>query len=243
MIVLSAGMPRAGSGWFYNLTNEMMLAAGCQDARRIRQRYHLQRILTEVNCNIGALTPRRLGAVMLPALLGNTFVIKAHASPTPFALALAHFGVLRAAYIYRDPRDAMLSAMENGKRAVEKGGSNAFSRLTDFDAALEFMQEYVRISEAWLQVERALHTRYEALLSDYDLEAARLAAFLGLEAQTPAIQRVIAKFRPESAQPDQKGLHFNKGKTGRFREKMTPSEQAVLAEEFGPYLEKMAYPI
>jgi hypothetical protein len=243
MIVLSAGMPRAGSGWYYNLTNDMVLAAGGQEARRIRQRYHLQGILTEVNCNIGALTPRRLGAVMLPSLLGNTFVIKAHAAPTPFAKSLIRIGAFRAAYIYRDPRDAMLSAMENGKRAVEKGRANAFSHLTDFDLALEFMQEYVRISEDWLQVERALHTRYESLLNDYDREAARLAAFLGLQTQDPAVQTVIARYRPESPQPDQKGLHFNQGKTGRFRLKMTPAEQEILAEKFGPYLEKMAYTI
>jgi hypothetical protein len=31
MIILSIGMPRAGSGWYYNLTNDLMLAAGAQD--------------------------------------------------------------------------------------------------------------------------------------------------------------------------------------------------------------------
>jgi hypothetical protein len=114
MIILSVGMPRAGSGWYYNLTHDLALAAGCQDAHRIRQRYHLQKVLTEVNCNIGALTPRRLLAVLAPSVLGNTFVIKAHAGPTPFALRLMRSGQLRPAYIYRDPRDAMLSAYENG---------------------------------------------------------------------------------------------------------------------------------
>ena len=37
MIILSVGMPRAGSGWDYNLTNDLMLANGAQDARQIRQ--------------------------------------------------------------------------------------------------------------------------------------------------------------------------------------------------------------
>jgi hypothetical protein len=32
VIILSVGMPRAGSGWYYNLTNELMLAHGAQDA-------------------------------------------------------------------------------------------------------------------------------------------------------------------------------------------------------------------
>ncbi len=243
MIVLSVGMPRAGSGWYYNLTHDLALAAGYQDARSIRQRYHLQSILTEVNCNIGALTVRRLSAVMIPALLGNRFVIKAHAGPTPLARALIRLGLIRPTYIYRDPRDAMVSAIENGRRALESGRLNAFSPLVDFDEAVRFMQEYIRISEAWLACEQALHTRYEDMLTDYDREAGRLARYLGMEPQTPQIQAVIEKYRPDSAPREQKGLHFNKGRTGRFREKMTLGQQAVLAEQFGPYLRRMGYPI
>lgn len=243
MIILSIGMPRAGSGWYYNLTNDLMLASGAQDARQVRQRYRLQNVLTEVNCNIGALTTRRLLAVLLPALLGNTFVVKAHAGPTPLALALIRRGWIRAAYIYRDPRDALLSAMENGRRATANGRSNAFSALVDFDAAVQFMQTYVAISRAWLACPQALHARYEDLLIDYDPEAGRLVHFLGLDSERPAIQAVLARYRPEKAQPDQKGLHFSQGKIGRFRQKMTPEQQTVLAQSFGPYLEGLGYSI
>jgi hypothetical protein len=243
MIILSVGMPRAGSGWYYNLTNDLAVAAGYQDGRLIRQRYHLQSILTEVNCNIGALTSRRLLAVLLPSLMGNTFVIKAHAAPTPFALRLIGMGWMRTAYIYRDPRDALLSAYENGQRAREKGRENAFSHLVDFETALQFMQEYVRISEAWIACEQALHTRYESLLEEYETEAGQLAGFLELDIQQPEIRQTLDKYRPQDAQPDQKGLHFSKGKIGRFRQKLSEEQQVVLAHAFEPYLEKMGYAI
>lgn len=243
MIVLSVGMPRAGSGWYYNLTHDLVIASGGQDARQIRRRFHLEKILTEVNCNIGALTPRRLGMVAVPALLGNTFVIKAHAGPTPIARGMIGYRLLRPAYIYRDPRDAMLSAIENGRRAVESGRANAFSPLVEFDAAMEFMETYVRISEAWLAIPQTLHTRYENLLQDYDREAVRMADFLRLDCERPEIRAVIDRYRPAGSSQDQKGLHFNKGKTGRFREKMTEELQAVMAERFGPYLQRMGYEI
>jgi hypothetical protein len=237
-------MPRAGSGWYYNLTNDLALAAGCQDARQIRQRYHLQSIVTEVNCNIGALTPRRLALAMIPSLLGNTFVIKAHAGPTPAALRLIRRGALKAAYIYRDPRDAMLSAFENGQKALEKGRPNAFSSLTDFDASLKFILEYVKISQDWMIVEQVLHTCFEELLSNYDFETRRLMKFLGLDENAPEIRQVIERYRPaEAAQTDQKGLHFSKGKTGRFRQKYTAEQQAILAENLGPYLQQMGYEV
>ena len=112
MIILSAGMPRAGSGWFYNLTNDLVIAAGNQDGHQIRKKYRLGRFLTEVNCNIGALSTKRLIPILIPSTLGNTFVIKTHAGPTPLALRLIQDGTIRPTYIYRDPRDAMLSAYE-----------------------------------------------------------------------------------------------------------------------------------
>ncbi len=241
MLILSVGMPRAGSGWYYNLTHDLITAAGGQDARQIRQRYHLGRILTQVNCNIGALTPWRLAGVLIPSLLGNTFVVKAHAAPTPAAHALIRRSLLRPVYIYRDPRDALLSAYDNGQRALRKGNPNAFSHLTDFDKAVEFMLEYLRIWEAWMACEQALHTRFEALLTDYDAEAARLVAFLGLDAADPALRPVIDKYRPGQVQPGQKGTHFNQGRIGRFREKTTPEQQQVMAEKFAPYLSRMGY--
>mgnify|MGYP001139047165 CR=1 FL=1 len=38
MIVLSVGMPRAGSGWHYNLIHDLMEAAGYTDAQAILDR-------------------------------------------------------------------------------------------------------------------------------------------------------------------------------------------------------------
>src|SRR5512145_867236 len=184
MIVLSVGMPRAGSGWHYNLIHDLMETTGCADARDIRERYRLQKILTEVNCNIGVLSARRLGLVTIPGLL-NTFVIKAHAGPTSASRLLAGLGMLRITYIYRDPRDAMLSAYDFGQRALVKGRPNAFSHLTDFQKSLDFILEYVHIWEKWMKEKNVLVARYEDLLMNYDEEVGRLAQFLQLDGSRP----------------------------------------------------------
>ena len=60
MIVLAVGMPRAGSGWHYNLVHDLMATTGCEDAREIRAKFQLESVLTEVNCNIGVLSLRRV---------------------------------------------------------------------------------------------------------------------------------------------------------------------------------------
>lgn len=53
MFYVSAGMPRAGSGWFYNIMHDLVVAMGGEDAREIRRRFLLQPILTEINCSFG----------------------------------------------------------------------------------------------------------------------------------------------------------------------------------------------
>ncbi len=240
MLYLSVGMPRAGSGWYYNLMHDLVVAAGGKDARSIRSRYHLGWTLTEVNCNIGALSPHRLLAAWLPSALGNTYVIKAHAAPTPAARLWMRLGWLKTAYIYRDPRDALLSALEHGQRSRQNGQQNVFVALESFAHGLNFMRAYVRISEAWLNTPDVHATRYETLLSDYTREAARLAAFVG--ATPERAQPVTARYRPKSAaQAEQRGLHFRKGKIGRFRDVFTTEERQACREAFGDYLERMGY--
>jgi len=243
MLYLSVGMPRAGSGWYYNLMHDLVTAGGGADARFIRARYRLGWTLTAVNCNIGSLSPHRMLAAAVPALLGHTYVIKAHAGPSGTARLLMRLGLLRAAYIYRDPRDALLSALEHGKRSRQSRHRNAFAALDDFPAGLRFMQTYVRISEAWLALPGVHTTRYEDLLMRYENEAARLARFLGLAAACGAVEQIVERYRPHSAPHNaQKGLHFRKGRIGRFREVFTPQQQDACREAFGAYLERMGYP-
>lgn len=240
-LILSAGMPRAGSGWYYNLTNDLMIASGFQDARQIRKRYHLERILTEVNSNIGALTPHRLFLVLIPVLWGKRFVIKTHAGPTSTATLLIQQRVIKPLYIYRDPRDALLSAYEYGKRARQDNRAGVFSQLTTIEDAINFMNAYVKISKAWLSCDEALHTRYEDLLQDYDNEVNRILQFLELDRDSEKIRSVIETYYPEGVEPGQRGMHLVKGKIGRYKTCLTPKQQSFCVSLFRTYLEEMGY--
>ncbi|TAK11082.1 MAG: hypothetical protein EPO32_13220 [Anaerolineae bacterium] len=241
MLILAAGMPRAGSGWHYNLVHDLVVAAGGHDARAVRRQFLLSPILTEVNCNIGALTTKRLLPVLLPVLLGRQFVIKTHAGPKRLAQALMQRGWLKPIYIYRDPRAAALSAYEYGRRGVADGRPNAFSYLETVEDAIVFMQDYVRIWETWLAAPQTLPMRYEDLLGEYDAEANRLAAALGLDPARSDVQMVIEKYRPGRASKDDRGLHFHKGQPERFRTALTAAQLQTCAEVFGPALARMGY--
>ncbi|MEK6222396.1 MAG: sulfotransferase domain-containing protein [Chloroflexota bacterium] len=241
MIVLSVGMPRAGSGWHYNLVHDLVVVSGGKDARQIRKRFLLTPILTEVNCNIGALTRKRVYPLMVPSLLGNTFAIKSHAGPRPWVDNLIAQKKIKPIYIYRDPRAALLSAYEYGQRAVANNRPNAFSHLETIEKAIVYMQGYIEISKAWLANSDTLHVRYEDFLSNYPDEVNRLIIYLGISGQGSGFAEVIEQYKPGQAQLGEKGLHFSKGQPQRFRQVLTQDQLKQCEKVFGNYLDLVGY--
>ena len=103
--------------------------------------------------------------------------------------------------------------------------------------------EYVEGWQRWMKIPAVLNMRYEDLLQNYDIESARLARFLGLRLEDQAVKEVVQKYRPAGDVQARQGTHFYKGQVGRFRERYSTQEQKILAEKFGPYLEKMGYEV
>ncbi|HSQ40438.1 MAG TPA: hypothetical protein VLM78_09790, partial [Anaerolineales bacterium] len=69
-----------------------------------------------------------------------------------------------------------------------------------------------------------------------------LVGFLNLDGDQPEVQKVIEQYRP-GANDGQQGLHFYKGKIGRFRQSYNAEEQKIMASRFGSALAKMGYPV
>ena len=239
-IVLAAGMPRAGSGYYYNLLNQLWIAAGGQDGHDIRKKYHLQRILREVDVTIGTLSTKRTLAALVPVALGNSYVVHLHFAPKPMGVFAIERGWVIPTYVYRDPRDALLSAYEYGRRVEKTGRANAFTFLENIEQSIEFMAGYVKNDwQAWVNLPGTLILRYEDLLTDYESQVDRLASFLGLDLKDPKLQEVVYKSHPQRIV--KKGMHYNKGVIGRFREGLSIEQQQRCAEAFGPYLQQMGY--
>lgn len=240
-LVVSAGMPRAGSGWYYNLVHDLVVAGGGQDARLIRERFRLKRFLTEVNCNISTLNAFRLIPVQIPCIIGNRFAIKTHAGPSRYALWTNQNNLITFVYIFRDPRAAMLSAYEYGQRSLTRGRTNAFSHLISLDAAAEFMLFYVKVWETWSITDGVLIVKYEDLIREFDVEFDRLAAFLGVQGGSNRLKPVLEAYRPEKGDTQQKGMHFNMGQIDRFRDVFSSEQLQNYTSHFEPYLGRMGY--
>lgn len=240
-MILSAGMPRAGSGWYFNLVHDLVVASGGQDSRTIRKRYHLGGFLTEVNCNISTLRFHRLFPVMIPSFFGNEYTIKTHAGPTRFFRALQGRGRILSTYIFRDPRAALLSAYEYGQRGLNNGRPNAFSHLVTMEHAADFMDTYLQIWVKWSNVDGVLLVKYEDLVADFDSEIERLAKLLEKDFDHQDVRIVIDSYRPEEGAKKRVGTHFHKGEVERYRQEFTSSQLERFTTRFQPFLKRMGY--
>ena len=240
-MVLSVGMPRAGSGWYYNLTQELVIAAGGVNAKVIRSKYGLKNLLTAVNCNLGTLSFYRLIPTLIPLLFEPSYVIKLHAGRRLLADRLIGFGLIKPTFIFRDPRDALLSAYEYGERMTAQGLTNAFTPLKTLEDAINFMDFYVKIARGWITHPGTLVVKYENLIGDYDREAKRLADFLNIDSDDNNVQMVIDQYRPDQKPKKSEGLHFVKGKIGRYQDTFTSEQLTMCTRLFGDFLEEHGY--
>ena len=241
-MILSVGMPRAGTGWFHNITQTLVIAAGGIHAGEIRNKYHLNRFLTEVNCNIGTISAYRLLPVISPLLFEQQYVIKLHAGRKPLADRLISAGLIKPTFIYRDPRDAVLSIYDYGQAAITNPtASTVFAGIRSIEEAIDFITPYINFARGWIQSEHTFSVKYETLLSDFDQVISQLVEFLEIDLKTDDPLTLVENLKPGRNTAGKKLTHFMKGKIGRYKEFFSPEQIALCNERFGSFLLEQGY--
>jgi len=241
VIIISAGIPKSGTAWYFNLTNDLLVAAGAQDAREIQLRYHLQSILLGRNCLFHARSIQKF-RILVPSLLGNTFAIKVHGSPGKFNRLILRARMARSTLIYRDPRDIAVSLFDHAERLRQKGKYNhPFAEVDSIDAAIWMAKEWLLDWDAWKMQDGTLMTHYEDLVNDPVQEMLRLRDYLHLDVPATVINDLAEKHQPGSDSRMKKRYHFNRGKVGRYKTVFTAEQDALCRECFSGTLERMGY--
>lgn len=244
MIVISAGLQKSGSGLYFNLTNDLLQAAGKEDARQIRAQYGLEELVEHYNCNVGDLNWEKLKPLISLHFKGKNFVVKTHNPPTSISTWLTRLNILRPTFIYRDPRDVVLSALAHGKKIVAKGENHTFAVCTSIEKTIPMVESWLETTVLpWLQSRSVLAVKYENLLADPIMEMERLAEFLDIQLDRASLENIYAQYEPNRLDDFQKDyLHFNKGKAGDFRSSMSTQELDLCNRSFQSHLEIMGYP-
>ncbi len=256
MIVLAAGLPKAGTSWYFNLANTLISTSGGQDARIIRRKYFL-RFIQGSNCDIDNIhlphlrtsppSSLRLLYATVPHFFGNSFAVKSHSHPTTTIQALISAGIIKATYIYRDPRDAAVSAFEHGQRFRKEGITQAFAHLNNIEESILFIKKYLPAWDKWMNYRNALFIRYEDLINDPFKQLEQLARFLNFDVTADKLHKIVSSYNRKKStdnktENDFTILHFNKGISGRFRDVMNKKELEFCEIHFGDYIRKMGYP-
>lgn len=211
-------MQKAGTGWYFNLANDLFIKAGFSDVREIKEKYRLHSILKHHNCNIGKLTKYKMSRVLIPCLVGKSFVVKTHESPTKSLRFFKKLFDIRFTYIYRDPRDVVVSAFEHGQRIRSEGKNHTFGKFETIEDTILFVNNLMKIYSGWKNFESVLIVRYEDLLLDTLNVLEELQNFLGLGVSKKELNEILKKYQLESLTKNQVDfLHFNKGKIGRYK--------------------------
>ena len=248
-LLLLSAMPRSGSTWILRFLNELWMLNGADDYVAIRSKYHLEKYMTVGSALIELSFPRFL-PVLLPLMRGHSFTVKTHVCPTGQMMGGLLDWLLRyltsskrivSIYLYRDPRDVVLSGYEYGRRSIERGKPNAFAKTFEtIEIGINWVDRYMHTCYPyWRQAENTLQVRYEDILSGFETESKRILDHLGLDDQSQEARELLEKYQP-GATP-QVGTHFNKGEIGRFRQELLPEQLKLCEQHFSPYLDEMGY--
>ena len=243
MLILSAGMPKSGSAYLYNLINAILVETGNKDARQIKDERNLEAIMKWHNNNIGELSLKKLIRLWLISVHDGPFTVKTHQGPKSSTKALSKLGLIRIVYCYRDPRDALLSAVDHGKKILAEGGGHTFAGMVDFDKASKKVKSWLGIWKRYNSMTGVLMVRYEDLIEKSFEIMQRIVAFLKVSVNDKKLEDIIWTFSRNNPDGERTGMHFNKAKSYRYRTEFTEAQKKKCQDAFGEFIEAMGYEI
>jgi len=240
MVILSAGMQKSGSAYIYNIINNILIFSGYKDARQIKDRYGLSELLKWHNNNVGDFTFKNLFKLLAIGFQEKKFAIKTHSGPTTLVNSLLKLGLIKAIYIYRDPRDVMVSAMDHGKKIIEQGENHTFAEMVDFDVAIKNIKSWVDVFYKYQKNPNVLTVKYEDLMLRPNDTIKHICEYLSVNISATQAETILNKYSKDNPNADMKGLHFNKAELGRYKS-MTSDQLQLIEMELGADIRFMGY--
>ncbi len=241
MIVLSVGMQKSGSAYIYNLINDILVYAGNKDARDVKEEYNLSEVMKWYNNNIGHINIKLIFKLIRISLKSGTFAVKTHSAPNSLHSLLLKTGLIKTIYIYRDPRDVLLSVQDHGIKILAEGENHTFAKMVGFNDAFVSVKNWVNIFKEYKKNKDVLCLRYEDLITEPILTLQQICDYLNISIPNQDLKNILKKYDKENPNADMTGLHFNKGITNRYVNELSEAQIDRFRAEMGIILEEMGY--
>jgi hypothetical protein len=246
-LVIAAGMQRSGTRWFCNMLVDIVSEVTGSGTRQLRDSYGVHDLLQHYHTPTfkARLSQRRLRR--LDAILddGHTLVFKTHRPPSATVRDRIADGSAVAIYLFRDPRDVIISALEQGAKMRSRGALpfRNFARLTSLDRGMRWLQRrLLPVWQEWSSIDGVLTLRYEDLAADPRGTMAKTLAHLGIAAPLDVVDRVVRDYTAANIRDGtiRKALDLDKDGE-RQRVVLTPDQRRRLEQALQPTLLKMGY--
>jgi len=248
-------MPRSASFFYSRLASEVLRAAG-HEITGITG--HSERLGMRLP-GAARLEPWELYKLTRSIDVGEVCMIKSHANPNWFFKKFLSEN-MRATYIYRDPRDVMVSALELGEKMRKRGEAKRYFRVGPYQSFARF--HTLDHTIAWIKYQlfprwkawkklvgpHVLLAQYENLIENPIFEMERFAEFIGIYVNRNDFERIARAYSSDldgKIKGDQwkigRGPMKNKGVVGRYRTYFTDEQQKLCNKQLGRCLEEMGY--
>lgn len=233
MIVLSNSMPKSGSTLLFIYTQDLVYGRiGSKTPERLSKMIWADTLSGDGGF-IRHISKEKM-EVLHNHYLNETIVVKGHSRFIPAYDDYAKNGHLKVTYSIRDPRDCLLSGMDNYQRSkdTKKPEFEAFSNLGN---ALQSIKRHCEKALSWVYWGKALIVRYEDIIDDPREVIRRCCKFLNVRVDWGFINSMI------SYHEKNKNFRFNTGKTCRFRNEMSDEVVERCDRELGRFISALGY--
>jgi hypothetical protein len=239
VFVLSFGMQKSASLLLTRYTIDLVRAVLPSNGQKAFEELISRGVIPGVGCFPWKGWQRRPELLRSLADQQGAFVLKSHGPLTSAVSELLDRWGVRATYSLRDPRDIILSLMDNGALNRQHGGG-VFEEHTTVENTIPFVKEICHAALTWTSFGVACLFRYRDLVSQPQAEITRLAQFLGVEVPEETVDEIADRER----RTRRKGVNgFNTGLLTRFGGEMTPSQTELCNEELSAYITELGYSV
>lgn len=233
MIIISSGFPKSASTLLFLYTESLINLSGKSKGQKMFRRY-----------NEEGFTPHfgifNTTWYVFASMFGPV-VIKTHSGPGFFVRVLISLGLAKAYYSVRDPRDAMLSAMDHGEKArsktIKTDSDVAFEPFKEWKDALPAFRMHHSRYEAWKKYGKVIFPRYELLVTQPKLELENVVKHIGRK----SLQNFIGETVSDLENKKSSTKNFNKGDVFRYKNELNAKQISELENLLGSCIESMGY--
>jgi len=234
MIYLCPAFPKSGSTLLFTCVEQLVVQSGKKNA---------QKTFTQKFTN-GYIPTIGFGQAMYLCWLSifkGSIVVKTHDRPRFFTRLLLSTGMAKACYVYRDPRDVVISALDHATQARNRTqallSDKAFSGFYTYADVVPHIQKQYAYFQQWKKVKKLLMFTYEQVVQDQEKIMLRLVREWKMPVSDTGINTIAEKIKnnPEGIR------HYNTGKLTRYDHELSPQQIKELENLLGPCISGMGF--